>query len=284
MLKVGAVLEFCYTTPMEHIAIWLGEIGLAVLIVIGVSLVIYYLGAQLIKSLIRQAVKSRLRKASKMDMEKRRKTLTSLMLNIWRVLIAAIAAGSLLEVFFPQIDLTPLFASAGIIGVAIAFGSQALIKDFITGIFIISENQYRLGDYVDINDANGRVEQVGIRSTVIRDEKGNVHYIPNGSIVHVVNKAMGYSKVYFKIALSASVDLDAAISVINQVGDELAADAAWKDKVLSAPQFQDICTISGSSIEVTITGKTQPSYQWAVATEMRKRLLGAFNAADIKLA
>ena len=269
---------------MEHIAIWLGEIGLAVLIVIGVSLVIYYLGAQLIKSLIRQAVKSRLRKASKMDMEKRRKTLTSLMLNIWRVLIAAIAAVSLLEVSFPQIDLTPLFASAGIIGVAIAFGSQALIKDFIMGIFIISENQYRLGDYVDINDANGRVEQVGIRSTVIRDEKGNVHYIPNGSIVHVVNKTMGYSKVYFKIALSASVDLDAAISVINQVGDELAADAAWKDKVLSAPQFQDICTISGSSIEVTITGKTQPSYQWAVATEMRKRLLGAFNAADIKLA
>lgn len=284
MLKVGAVLEFCYTTPMEHIAIWLGEIGLAVLIVIGVSLVIYYLGAQLIKSLIRQAVKSRLRKASKMDMEKRRKTLTSLVLNIWRVLIVAIAAVSLLGVFFPQIDLTPLFASAGIIGVAIAFGSQALIKDFITGIFIISENQYRLGDYVNISDANGRVEQVGIRSTVIRDEKGNVHYIPNGSIVHVVNKTMGYSKVYFKIAISASVDLDAAISVINQVGDELAADAAWKDKVLSAPQFQDICTISGSSIEVTITGKTQPSYQWAVATEMRKRLLGAFNAADIKLA
>ncbi len=278
------MLEFCYTTPMEHIAIWLGEIGLAVLIVIGVNLVIYYLGAQLIKSLIRQAVKSRLRKASKMDMEKRRKTLTSLMLNIWRVLIVAIAAVSLLGVFFPQIDLTPLFASAGIIGVAIAFGSQALVKDFITGIFIISENQYRLGDYVDINDANGRVEQVGIRSTVIRDEKGNVHYIPNGSIVHVVNKTMGYGKVYFKIALSASVDLDAAISVINQVGDELAADAAWKDKVLSAPQFQDICTISGSSIEVTITGKTQPSYQWAVATEMRKRLLGAFDAADIKLA
>lgn len=284
MLKVGVVLEFCYTTPMEHIAIWLGEKGLAVLIVIGVSLVIYYLGAKLIKSLIRQAVKSRLRKASKMDMEKRRKTLTSLVLNIWRVLIVAIVAVSLLEVFFPQIDLTPLFASAGIIGVAIAFGSQSLVKDFITGIFIISENQYRLGDYVDINDANGRVEQVGMRSTVIRDENGNVHYIPNGSIVHVVNKSMGYSKVYFKIALNASVDLDAAISVINQVGDELAADAAWKDKVLSAPQFQDIDTMSGSSIEVTITGKTQPSDQWAVTAEMRKRLLGAFDAADIKLA
>lgn len=86
---------------MEHIAIWLGEKGLAVLIAIGVSLVIYYLGAKLIKSLIRQAVKSRLRKASKMDMEKRRKTLTSLVLNIWRVLIVAIAAVSLLEVFFP---------------------------------------------------------------------------------------------------------------------------------------------------------------------------------------
>lgn len=269
---------------MEHIAIWLGEKGLAVLIVIGVSLVIYYLGAKLIKSLIRQAVKSRLRKASKMDMEKRRKTLTSLVLNIWRVLIVAIVAVSLLEVFFPQIDLTPLFASAGIIGVAIAFGSQSLVKDFITGIFIISENQYRLGDYVDINDANGRVEQVGMRSTVIRDENGNVHYIPNGSIVHVVNKSMGYSKVYFKIALNASVDLDAAISVINQVGDELAADAAWKDKVLSAPQFQDIDTMSGSSIEVTITGKTQPSDQWAVTAEMRKRLLDAFDAADIKLA
>lgn len=255
----------------------------AVFILIG-SLVVYYIGSKVLKAVVNHAVQGRLRKANKVDIEKRRKTLGALIITIWRIIIIVTAAASTLKLFFPAIDFAPLFASAGIVGIAIAFGSQALVKDFLTGVFIITENQYRVGDYVTINDADGRVEHIGARSTVIRDDNGNVHYLPNGSIIHVVNKTMGYSKVHFTLLLNASTDLDNAISVINQVGDRLAENEKWQPKILSPPQFSTIGAVSGSSIEVTVTGKTQPSDQWAVTAEMRKRLLKAFEKHDIKLA
>lgn len=255
----------------------------AIFIILG-SLIVYYIGAKILTIIVRHFVRGRLRKANKIDIEKRRQTVASLVVNIWRILVIVTAAVSVLKIFFPAIDFTPLFASAGIVGIAIAFGAQTLVKDFLTGVFIITENQYRVGDYVTINDADGRVEHIGTRSTVIRDDNGNVHYLPNGSIIHVINKTMGYSKVHFTLLLDATTDLDAAISVINQVGDKLAENEKWQPKILSPPQFSTIGAVSGSSIEITITGKTQPSDQWAVTAEMRKRLLKAFEKHDIKLA
>lgn len=269
---------------MEWLQRWLENEGIQAGFLILGGLIVYYLGSKLLGVVIKQVVRGKLRKASKLDIEKRQKTLMNLAQAIWRILVIVIVALSIFKIFFPAIDLTPLFASAGIVGIAIAFGSQQLVKDFLTGIFIVTENQYRVGDYVTINDADGRVEHIGTRSTVIRDDNGNVHYLPNGSIIHVVNKTMGYSKVHFKLLLDASTDLDAAISVINQVGDTLFENEKWKPKILSAPQFSSVGALTGSSIEVTITGKTQPSDQWSVTAEMRKRLIKAFEKHEIKLA
>ena len=269
---------------MEWLNKWIQNEGLQALFIAAGALVIYYIGSKLLSIVVAHLVKGRLRKVNKIDIEKRRKTLGSLVNAIWRIIVIVTAVVSILRIFFPALDFTPLFASAGIVGVAIAFGSQALVKDFLTGVFIITENQYRVGDYVKINDADGRVEHISTRSTVIRDDNGNVHYLPNGSIVHVINKTMGYSKVHFTLILDAETDLDAAISVINQVGDKLAESDKWKAKILSPPQFSAIGAISGKSIEVTIVGKTQPSDQWAVTAEMRKRLLRAFEKYEIKLA
>ena len=269
---------------MEWLNRWIQNEGLQALFISIGALVVYYIGGKILSVIIAHLVKGRLRKAHKIDIEKRRKTLSALIITIWRIIVIATAAVSILKIFFPALDFTPLFASAGIVGVAIAFGSQALVKDFLTGVFIITENQYRVGDYVKINDADGRVEHISTRSTVIRDDNGDVHYLPNGSIIHVVNKTMGYSKVHFTLLLDAATDLDAAISVINQVGDKLSQSDKWKSKILSPPQFNAIGAVSGKSIEVTITGKTQPSDQWAVTAEMRKRLLKAFEKYDIKLA
>ena len=268
---------------MESFLHWLHHEGLQALFIIAGEIIAMYLGTFILNIVVGQFVRGKLRKASKLDIEKRQKTLGSLVKTVWRILVIAVAAASLLKLILPTIDFTPLFASAGIIGIAIAFGAQTLVKDFLTGVFIISENQYRVGDIVSINDADGRVEHIGARSTVIRDENGNVHYLPNGSIGHVVNKTMGYSRVYFTLLLQASTDLDAAVSVINQVGDRLAESDKWKDRVLSAPQFHSIGAVTGSSIEVSISGKVNASEQWAVTTEMRRRLLKAFDKHDIKL-
>jgi small conductance mechanosensitive channel len=269
---------------MDSFFTWLNNEGIqAAIIIIGASIAIY-IGNKILTIFVKQFVRGKLRKASKLDIEKRQQTLAILVRMVWRIIVIAITAASVLKLIFPSIDFTPLFASAGIVGIAVAFGAQSLVKDFLTGVFIISENQYRVGDIVSINDADGRVEHIGARSTVIRDDNGNVHYLPNGSVVHVINKTMGYSRVYFTLLLNAETDLDNAISVINQVGDKLADSDKWKSKVLSAPQFSEIGAVTGSSIEITISGKTQPSEQWQVTAEMRRRLLKAFEKHGIKLA
>jgi len=269
---------------MKNPAQWLQDDGVQIIFILIGGVIIYFLGSKILDLITRQVVKGHLRKSPRKDIEKRQATLSNLITGIWRILVAATAIVSVFKVLFPAMDLSPLFASAGIIGIAVAFGSQTLVKDFLTGIFIITENQYRVGDYVTINDADGRVEYIGTRSTVIRDDNGNVHYLPNGSIIHVINKTMGYSKVHFSILLDASTDLDNAISVINQVGDGLAGDSKWKPRILSPPQFSSIGAFTGSTIEITIIGKTQPSDQWSVTAEMRKRLITAFEKNDIKLA
>ena len=263
---------------------WIQDTGVPIAFILVGGIITYYVGTKILGAITRQVVRGHLRNSPKKDIEKRQATLANLVTGIWRILIAATIAVSILQQIFPAFDLAPFFAGAGIIGIAIAFGSQALVKDFLTGIFIITENQYRVGDYVTINDADGQVEYIGTRSTVIRDDSGNVHYLPNGSIIHVINKTMGYSKVNFKISLDASTDLDSAISVINQVGDALADSSKWKNKILSPPQFSSIGAFTGASIEVTISGKTQPSDQWSVTAEMRKRLITAFDKHEIKLA
>ena len=263
---------------------WVQNEGLQIVFILLGGIIAYYVGDKLLDIFIRQIVRGRLRKASQQDIAKRQDTLANLVTGIWRTLVVLTVGVSIFKILFPAINLAPLFAGAGIVGVAIAFGSQSLVKDVLTGVFIITENQYRVGDYVSINDADGRVEHIGARSTVIRDNNGNVHYLPNGTIGHVINKTMGYSMVRFTLLLNASTDLDAAISVINQVGDKLAESDKWKKKILTAPQFSSIGAFTGSSVEVTITGKTQPSDQWAVTAEMRKRLLVAFEKNKITLA
>ncbi|MDN5275860.1 MAG: mechanosensitive ion channel protein MscS, small conductance mechanosensitive channel [Candidatus Saccharibacteria bacterium] len=277
-------MEQCILLHMNSTYNWLENSWVQVAFLVLGSLLIYYIGGKILALITRHVVSGHLRRYPKKDVEKRQATLVNLVTGIWRILVAFTAIVTIFKVLFPAIDLAPLFTGAGIIGIALAFGSQTLVKDFLTGVFIITENQYRVGDYVKINDADGKVEHIGTRSTVIRDDYGNVHYIPNGSIAHVINKTMGYSKVYFTLSLDISTDLDAAISVINQVGDKIAAKEKWNTKILSAPQFSSIEAFTGKSVDVAITGKTQPSDQWAVTAEMRKQLLRAFEDHDIKLA
>ena len=270
---------------MEILNHWIQNDGVAIVFIAVGATIIYLIGEKLIALLIKQAVKGKGRGQPRKDIEKRQKTLVGLSVNMWRIVVIAVAGISAMRIAFPAIDFSPLFASAGIVGVAIAFGSQTLVKDFITGLFIVSENQYRVGDVVEINSAEGRVEQVGARSTVIRDFDGNVHYLPNGSIVHVVNKTMGYSRVNFTLSVSTETDLDKAIKLINTTGSKLAEEEAWSHMVIEAPQFDSIKNFSKSAIEISIVGKVQPSDQWKVTAEMRRRLLSTFaDAKDIELA
>ena len=273
---------------------WMTEHGLGwlvsermvetVSIVIG-AVIVYYLGRIFITWAIRYAIHSTAKHRSwhRKDIEKRENTLTQLIRSFWRITIIAYIAAMVASKLF-YFDLSPLFASAGIIGVALGFGAQSLVKDFLAGIFIIAENQYRVGDVVDVMGASGTVERVGTRSTVLRDADGNVHYLPNGTIQHVINKTMGYSMSRFTLQLDPSSDISRAADIINETGQQLSKEKSWDKKIIEPPKFVSVGDITGRSVELIVAGKVQPSDQWAVTSEMRRRLLKEFEKQEIELA
>lgn len=267
---------------------WASTTGFEIIVATAIGLVVYYSGKYLLSRLIRQFIKgTRHREWHKKDIEKRQKTLVQLFAAIWRFIIFFSVAYAILRVIFGDAistTLAPLFASAGIIGIAVGIGAQSLIRDFLSGIFIISENQYRVGDVVDIEGAVGTVERIGTRSTVIRDVEGNVHYLPNGMVQHVINKTMGYSMARFSVAVHPSTDIKKVSKIIDKLGMNLSEEDTWSHKILEAPSFVSIGEINGNSVELIISGKTQPSDQWSVIAEMRRRLLVQFEKDSIRLA
>jgi small conductance mechanosensitive channel len=266
---------------------WITNHWFDLVTIIIITALAYFIGTRILTLIVKRVVKgARHRVWHKKDIEKRQKTLVDLFVSIWRLIIFFTFSYALLRIFFPEIGstLAPLFASAGIIGVALGFGAQSLIKDFISGIFIISENQYRIGDIIEIEGFGGTVERIGTRSTVLRDVDGNVHYFPNGMVQHVINKTMGYSMARFTVLFRPDTDVDNVSEIIDATGLALSEEEAWKEKILKPPAFVSIGEITGNSIEVIVAGKTQPSDQWGVVAEMRRRLLEEFESRGVQLA
>lgn len=261
---------------------WHQVLGTIIILIVGAAF--YFFGPMLVNWMMAHVfVTGYQRTLHKKDLEKRQKTLSVLFTNVWRILVVILTAYGIFVQFFDYKALAPLFASAGIIGVALGFGAQSLVKDFLSGVFIISENQFRVGDVVDIEGASGTVERIGIRSTVLRDADGNVHYFPNGMVQHVINKTMGYSMARFTIAVTPETDIDRVVSIINKAGLDLAAEPEWKDKVLEAPQYVMMGDFTSTAVNLIVSGKTQPSDQWSVVAEMRRRLLLKFEEKDIAI-
>ena len=258
--------------------------ALEIIIIIIVAIALYWVGPRVVMWLTRHAfVTTYQRTLPKKDLEKRHKTLGGLFANVWRIIVVVIAGYAIFTHFFNSAALAPLFASAGIIGVAFGFGAQSLVKDFLSGVFIISENQYRVGDIIEIDGFGGTVERIGVRSTVIRDVEGNVHFFPNGVVQHIINKTMGYSKVYFTITVAPDTNISTASNIINRIGEEISSEEKWQRKVIEPPHFDILGDFNASSISLVVSGKTQPSDQWALTAEMRRRILREFEKEHIEL-
>ncbi len=217
------------------------------------------------------------------DLEKRQRTLGGLFTSVWRIAVITLTLYGVFAVYFDYKALAPLFASAGIVGVAFGFGAQSLVKDFLSGVFIISENQFRVGDIIEIDGFGGTVERIGVRSTVLRDVDGNVHYFPNGMVQHVINKTMGYSMARFTVAVAPDTDIDKVSKMIDKIGLHLVAEDAWKNKILEAPHFVMMGEFTSTAVNLIISGKTQPSDQWAVVSEMRRRILEKFDEEGVTI-
>jgi moderate conductance mechanosensitive channel len=197
--------------------------------------------------------------------------------GIW-ILAGLMALGTL------GVNLGPLIAGAGIVGVAVGFGSQNLVRDFISGIFMLMEDQYGVGDVVDAGPATGTVEGVGLRTTRLRDVSGTLWHIPNGEIRRVGNRSQGWARALVDVEVAYSTDLDNATRTIERVAHELSVDEQWASKLLEQPEVWGVEELGPDGIRVRLVAKTRPLEQWKVARELRARLKVAFDQAGIEVA
>jgi small-conductance mechanosensitive channel len=165
-----------------------------------------------------------------------------------------------------------VLAGAGVVGIALGFGAQSLVKDIIAGLFVIMENQYRVGDVVKVADVAGLVEAINLRRMVLRDLDGVVHVVPNGEIRVASNFTKEWSRVNLNISVAYGTDLDRAIAVINRVCQEMAAEPDWAPIILKTPQVLRVDNLGDSGIELKVLGDTKPMRQWDVMGEIRKRV------------
>jgi small conductance mechanosensitive channel len=180
-------------------------------------------------------------------------------------------------------DIAPLIASAGIIGVAIGFGSQALVKDFLSGIFMIFEDQYGVGDEVDLGEASGTVEAVSLRVTRLRDVNGTVWYVRNGEILRVGNMSQNWARTVLDVGVAYGEDLTRVQRVLADVAHDLWDDEDFKGRVIEEPSVWGVQELGPDGVLVRVALKTAPLEQWAVAREMRQRIKARFDLEGIEI-
>lgn len=213
----------------------------------------------------------------------RAETIGSVMRSVASVVVFAVAGMLVLSEL--EINLAPIVASAGVVGVAFGFGAQNLVRDFVSGIFMILEDQYGVGDVIDLGEVSGTVEAVGLRTTRVRDDYGTVWYVRNGEVSRVGNKSQGYAQVVLDTPISATDDLDRAGRVIKAAADSLWRDEDWADVVLEEPQLLGIEQLTNDAAVLRLTIKTRPMQQWRVGRELRRRvrqrLAGGADSDDV---
>lgn len=257
---------------------WFLSSGLKIVFIAIAALVLNKVVSRVIDKAIRIAVVSH-HYTSKDAEIKRENTLIQIFTVTFRTLLFIVAGLMILKEF--GIDIAPMIAAAGIAGLALGFGGQYLIRDIITGLFIILENQYRIGDVVNIDGLGGSVEEITLRKTMLRDMNGTVHHIPHGEIKRVSNLSKDFARVNMDIGVAYDSDLEQVITVINDTGRLLADDPQWSDAFIKPIQFLRVDSFADSAIIVKALGETKVLRQWEVAGEFRKRLKKAFDEQGI---
>jgi moderate conductance mechanosensitive channel len=211
----------------------------------------------------------------------RAKTMGSLLKSISSGVVVAVIATMMLSAL--GLNIGPVLASAGIIGVALGFGSQTLVKDFLAGIFLIFEDQYGVGDVVDVGDSlSGTVEAVSLRVTRLRDTNGTVWYVRNGELLRVGNMSQNWARTVLDIQVSAREDLAKVRRVLSEVSDDLWKDDEFDGVIIEQPEIWGIEAMTPDAITLRVTLKTAPMEQWRVAREMRERIKARFDHEDIE--
>ena len=209
----------------------------------------------------------------------RARTVGALLSSIATFVIFAVATVIVLGLV--GIDITPLIASAGVVGIAVGFGAQSLIKDFLTGIFMILEDQYGVGDVIDVGQAMGTVEDFGLRVTKLRDDNGVLWYVPNGAILRVGNKSQGWAVATVEVPVAYSENLESVKEMLRTTAETLAADPDWDADILAEPASSTVESMTPDNVLLRVQLRTQPLRQNDVARELRARVKHTLDEAGV---
>jgi small-conductance mechanosensitive channel len=266
-----------FTGLSDKAMTWLLSSGLTiVLVVIGTLIAI-----RVARMLARRVSSSLGKQMDDEESRKRVKTVSSVIRNLLTVVIIIVACMIVLGEL--GVEIGPILAAAGIVGLAVGFGAQSLVKDVINGFFILLNDQIRVGDVVEIGGKGGVVEKVNLRMTILRDLAGNVHFIPNGTIDVVTNMTKEFSRYVFDIGVAYREDVDEVIKVIKKVDEGLRKDATFGPDILEPMEILGLDQFADSAVIIKARVTTKPIKQWKVAREFNRRLKRAFDERGIEI-
>jgi small conductance mechanosensitive channel len=246
-------------------------------------LIIIIIIVKIISRRIRKLVEKKI-SDDRIIIKKRTFTFTSVVSNL--IIVIAVVAAALIIADEIGINVAPLLAGAGIAGVVIGFGAQSLIKDLINGVFILLEQWFQIGDIITIGDTSGTVERLNLRTTVIRDIEGTVHYIPNGEITKLSNQTQLWSRAVVEVGVHYSEDTDRVVKVLEDVFDDLVNDKNYKKVILERPKILGdggISELGDSAVVFKMICKVKPGEHWTIARQMRKRIKDKFDEVGIEI-
>jgi len=268
---------------LNQIVNWIVNEGPAIvilLILLFITLKVLYISIRrLNKLLINRATKSE--SLDTQEASKRINTLMNILKGIGKILIWSIFLMILLKKF--NIDIGPILAGAGILGLAVGFGAQELVRDIISGFFILLENQVRAGDVAIINGTGGLVEKIELRTITLRDFSGVVHVLQNGKINTISNMTKEWSAMVFDIGVAYKENVDDVIKVMQEVGEKMLTDPEYKEKIKEPLEIFGLDKFDDSAIVIKARLKTVPGDQWTLGREYRKRLKKAFDEKGIEI-
>ena len=257
----------------------LGEIGLRLLItaVVAFALVrLLYLIAGRIERFIERA------RVGDAHATQRARTLGGIMRSVIKTVVGVGAFIHVLEIL--GWNVAPLLAGAGVVGVAFGFGAQTVVRDIIAGMFILAEDQFAVGDVIEINGSPATVEDIAVRATTLRDGNGYVHFVPNGEIRTVTNRSRGWNRAVADVTIATDADSDRALEICRAVVNAFNADPPWRDRLLDPAEVWGIESLTDDGVRLRISARTRPGIDSAVtARELRRRLHRALMEADIAL-
>lgn len=268
----------------------LGQFVRSTLIPVGLIVVIALIAIRLaslfvhgiVKTLLdREATEGTAQELSAVELKKRMDTLDGLGARVIQAFIVVIAA--LMVLGRLGLDIGPAVAGLGVIGIAVGFGAQTLVRDYLNGALILVENQFSVGDVVQLAGVSGTVEDFNLRRTTVRDIDGVVHTIPNGEIKVASNLTRVWARINQDVTVAYGTDIDRAIQVVDGVGKAMEDDPVWKRRVLEPPRVERVEALGEYGVTLKILGSVRAPEQWAAAGEFRKRLLAALEANGIEI-